>query len=93
MSDLQNIEAEAYVTFDFWPDDYDESWPEDGEAKVYVLVEWPEEDNGIKLGLFCHYYVNGVDRTNELSPASYKEMLRQARQEFDKQQELETNDI
>lgn len=93
MNHMQVIEDEAYLSFDFWPMDYKETWPQDGEAKVYVFVEWPEEDHGIKLGLFCHYFINGVGMTDELSKESLKEMYKQAREEFDKKQESEKYDL
>lgn len=81
---LEIAQEESLFSFDFWPLDYDESWPEDGEAKVYVDVQVAESDLGIPQLLHCFYFINGVDRTDELSKAARKEMHKQATAEFEK---------
>lgn len=84
MTHFEIVESEALFSFDYWPMDYDATWSEEGEAKVYVDVQVAEADLGIPELLHCHYFVNGVDRTHELSKKSYKEMHAQAAMEYAK---------
>jgi hypothetical protein len=83
MTHFEVVQLESLFSFDYWPMDYDESWPEDGEAKVYVDVQVAEPDLGIPHMLHCFYFIKGVDRTHELSKASYKDMHKQAAAEYE----------
>ena len=84
MTPLEIADSESTLSFDFWPMDYKEEWPEEGAAKVYVEVTMPEPDVGIPFSLRCNFFIGETEYTEQLSRQAHKEMLKQALDEFNK---------